>query len=1072
MLGINIDSAESVGCSITNPYHSESFSYETENENFGVSITSNGLTIGEDYIVQTKWYIDNVFKELDLDSFTATSSSQGSSEFYTCNISSLDVGSHDVKTDIKLVIGVTTKATGTDTNTFWRDPAPPTHTPTVSYTTPANDYTSYNYSASGTNYQIAWTISDTDNNIATMNLYLEDVLQTDWTNPNEGSYSNYVTIDTEKVYTIKVNGSDDDSNDYSETTYLVAYNTSAYITVNSPSNYYLGSAPNFNLESGDPDGLNNLSYSVGNYGYWSSNETTVSGSTQTLADTYNYTYANNWSIYVDNYVVSYGVPTGWWNSSWNYRTKYTLTSDTVLSDFEVNVTVKTTDGVYAQDKANGADWRVVNSSGYKISHWVEDYDDTGDSMLWFKGDLVNGDSTFYLYYGNSGASSVENGDNVFVFFDDFESYSIGDIGAQSSWDIDDVDGDVINHPTISGEQVLAIWSNDSENQRVVISHAIGTDDEYFLHYDYYLATDYRNTIYLWDDGNELVRARYQEADGKFVAYHGVAWDAFVPPVSMVTSTWYEMDWELIDSDADLYVDNVEHLGTVYEAFVDGVDDIVLYGYGETADSMVYYDNMFVRKYTTATISFAVGEKATEYYDSGSHTITDTSNKGVGNKDSTFTLDLNSSANICVDITIKLMFNDTVFWVYSSSSAISQTDSFTMNSGAWSSLSDGAFNVNITMFDDSTGVYSQNLSYYKDTTAPTLTIQQPYNSSEWFVSEIPSLDYTVDWGINDGILGNRLRFEINYNNSNGITIVWNLDETIPLRFPACDKKIVESFGSYYFRLTAIDSAGNSNQTSIYYFTVYNERSIAISATSSYDSSAIDVDKFLEFYIDGINYDYTDITVGKDEFEFVVTDSYATVLYSNTLEAYASTKALTLSLRAITITNSYSTLVSFRILKSDTVGIYESAVGIDSSTTVYLVDGEYTFEYKATDEKISETEFYTRTSVLVTTSSTETEVNVGLDRLELPNSGGSVFSDRNIIVIMISGFVLVLVMNTLQKGNVGRKLVNQFRDDKGFTQEEKDSRNIKKIKKSLEKTDEVEEYMRSLDKKDKKNYRKKL
>lgn len=48
-----------------------------------------------------------------------------------------------------------------------------------------------------------------------------------------------------------------------------------------------------------------------------------------------------------------------------------------------------------------------------------------NTKVWVKAPSIPSSSaTLYVYYGNPSAANVENGDNVFEFFDDFENSSL------------------------------------------------------------------------------------------------------------------------------------------------------------------------------------------------------------------------------------------------------------------------------------------------------------------------------------------------------------------------------------------------------------------------------------------------------------------------------------------------------------------------------------------------------------------------------------------------------------------------------------------------------------------------
>ncbi len=106
------------------------------------------------------------------------------------------------------------------------------------------------------------------------------------------------------------------------------------------------------------------------------------------------------------------------------RKKLTINNNSggALTEFQVQVTVTYTSVM----QADFDDVRFGNKSGTSISYWLESKTDSTTATFWIKCDLPNygaaptGDNIFYMYYGNGGLTSASNGNNTFLFFDDFE----------------------------------------------------------------------------------------------------------------------------------------------------------------------------------------------------------------------------------------------------------------------------------------------------------------------------------------------------------------------------------------------------------------------------------------------------------------------------------------------------------------------------------------------------------------------------------------------------------------------------------------------------------------------------
>jgi len=117
------------------------------------------------------------------------------------------------------------------------------------------------------------------------------------------------------------------------------------------------------------------------------------------------------------------------NSPWLYKRPITFTNDSgsELSNFQVLITLTTSNFDYSHCKEDGSDIRFINASeDTKLPYWIEEWNYNGDSKIWVKVDSIPTGSNvcLYLYYGNDSAISESNGSRVFELFDDFENLNI------------------------------------------------------------------------------------------------------------------------------------------------------------------------------------------------------------------------------------------------------------------------------------------------------------------------------------------------------------------------------------------------------------------------------------------------------------------------------------------------------------------------------------------------------------------------------------------------------------------------------------------------------------------------
>ncbi|KKT32430.1 MAG: hypothetical protein UW21_C0024G0001, partial [Candidatus Woesebacteria bacterium GW2011_GWB1_44_11b] len=115
---------------------------------------------------------------------------------------------------------------------------------------------------------------------------------------------------------------------------------------------------------------------------------------------------------------------------YNYRVPVTITNSTgqTLTNHQVLIVLNTQSLISGGKMQSGcADIRVVDSDGSTfIDHWVDDKTcNSSATHVWTEVPSIStGTKIIYIYYGNPSASSASNGDNTFVFFDNFTGTTI------------------------------------------------------------------------------------------------------------------------------------------------------------------------------------------------------------------------------------------------------------------------------------------------------------------------------------------------------------------------------------------------------------------------------------------------------------------------------------------------------------------------------------------------------------------------------------------------------------------------------------------------------------------------
>lgn len=131
-----------------------------------------------------------------------------------------------------------------------------------------------------------------------------------------------------------------------------------------------------------------------------------------------------------------------WLSGWDYRKSVTLSrASGATTNYQMLLLVGESSGASGEDVDCGGkcasdfdDLRFTNSDETTLlDYWIEEITGTTPNQLakvWIEFDSIGtGNTTFYMYYGNSGASAVSSGANTFIFFDDFNRSDSDTVGS-------------------------------------------------------------------------------------------------------------------------------------------------------------------------------------------------------------------------------------------------------------------------------------------------------------------------------------------------------------------------------------------------------------------------------------------------------------------------------------------------------------------------------------------------------------------------------------------------------------------------------------------------------------------
>lgn len=174
-----------------------------------------------------------------------------------------------------------------------------------------------------------------------------------------------------------------------------------------------------------------------------------------------------------------------WLANWSYRKSITLSrASGAVTNYQMKLLVGESSGASGEDVDCGGkcvsdfdDIRFTTSDGATLlDYWIESISGTTPNQLatiWIEFDSIGtGATTFYMYYGNAGASAVSNGANTFIYFEDFEW------GADED-DIDTSGGSITWTKSVAGSSTAKIdTSQKYAGTRALRLYRDGTNSVY------------------------------------------------------------------------------------------------------------------------------------------------------------------------------------------------------------------------------------------------------------------------------------------------------------------------------------------------------------------------------------------------------------------------------------------------------------------------------------------------------------------------------------------------------------------------------------------------------------------
>ena len=428
----------------------------------------------------------------------------------------------------------------------------------------------------------------------------------------------------------------------------------------------------------------------------------------------------------------------WWNTNWAYKKELNITekSGTNLNSWSVLLNVS-----YDSDmNSTFSDLRFLNSvEDTEIGYWIESKVDSSSALIWLYADQLtaNINTTFYMYYGNAGASTTSNIKNAFYIADDFSTNTSSLYTDCSTTTGGDFTIDTAEE-TMFVDANSVSWYNFYRNDKTL------TDVQMRMKVNLSSPDWVGMTLRTSTDRADLYRVAFNPNGGtsdnpSLMKLVSNAETKFTIPAGTTTSAgiYYTMTGHIIGTSLNVTWPEKNYTHQLTDSAVDGslgsYIGCTLHNTGDT-----YIDYYWARNYSTTTeptYSFSEETIQTIY----PTVILNTPTNNTLSNTSIITFNCSVEDNIeVVNITLYLdaivNYSQTFSGTNDTSIQIDRT------------LSDGNYNWTCVAYDDENNQGTTNTWFFSiDTTAPVISLHSPTQDSEIVVLSVPSnvtLNYSV------------------------------------------------------------------------------------------------------------------------------------------------------------------------------------------------------------------------------------------------------------------------------------------------------------------------------------------
>ncbi len=278
---------------------------------------------------------------------------------------------------------------------------------------------------------------------------------------------------------------------------------------------------------------------------------------------------------------------------WDFRKNHTIKgASTNQTNYQVGIKVyygSGTDGneslwgitfgkIYTDSncKTDFGDIRFTEENGITLlDYWLETKVDSNYGIFWVEISYLQESPNYeliYIYYGNPDASTTSNGDNTFIWFDDFEDEEINDEPDSSKWELIGVTGTayilIKDNPDGLG-QVIDVYDNDDGITTVALSRYVNYEElDYAIGYKSRIGNNgdnWQNWFYelqaVSNSSGTTISTSLNRLGNDRRYYNGASYVDYSPNCPYALNIWYRKEHRILQSGTNIYKLNMN--GTEY-----------------------------------------------------------------------------------------------------------------------------------------------------------------------------------------------------------------------------------------------------------------------------------------------------------------------------------------------------------------------------------------------------------------------------------------------------------------------------------------------------------------------------